>query len=263
MRPRDFSATPMRITELSRCEVFVFGSNLLGYHGGGAARTAMDKFGAEWGVGVGPTGQCYAIPTMQGGVESIEPYVDEFLEYAKNHPDNRFLVTRIGCGIAGFNDIEIAPLFMKAVTLPNVALPKSWWDYLGEECGAWRSKPQSSSFPQVWKLDTLNRYVAEHRYEFGAGIKTFLPELKVRYIKERGKFGYAQFGDFFFYENQMYVWETDDKYAEEHDQMIVEDTFHDECKGRGYACPRIYAGVQTNSKDSDGDTIYTGGCDKR
>lgn len=84
MKPRDFSATPNKITELSRCEIFVFGSNLKGCHGGGAARVAMEKFGAEWGVGVGPTGRCYAIPTMQGGVETIEPYVNKFLEYAKN-----------------------------------------------------------------------------------------------------------------------------------------------------------------------------------
>ena len=128
--------TPNRITELSSSEVFVFGSNLQGYHGGGAARTAMDKFGAEWGVGVGPTGRCYAIPTMQGGVENIKPYVDEFLEYAKEHPDTRFLVTRIGCGIAGFRDAEIAPLFAKAVNLPNVALPRFWWNCLGAEGGA-------------------------------------------------------------------------------------------------------------------------------
>lgn len=88
MKLRDFSATPNKITELSCCEVFVFGSNLKGYHGGGAARVAMEKFGAEWGVGVGPTGQCYAIPTMQGDVETIEPYVNRFLEYAKTHQNN-------------------------------------------------------------------------------------------------------------------------------------------------------------------------------
>ena len=75
--------TPNHITHLSSCEVFVFGSNLAGHHYGGAARMAHDKFGAEWGVGVGPTGQCYAIPTMQGDVDTIRPYVDEFIEYAK------------------------------------------------------------------------------------------------------------------------------------------------------------------------------------
>ena len=134
MEARDFLVTPNRITRLSESEVFVFGSNLQGYHGGGAARTAMKQFGAEWGVGVGPTGQCYAIPTMQGGVETIKPYVDEFLAYAQGHPDTRFLVTRIGCGIAGFKDAEIAPLFSQAVNLPNVALPKSWWSLLEVNC---------------------------------------------------------------------------------------------------------------------------------
>ncbi len=95
MKTRDLLVTPNRITELSSSEVFVFGSNLQGYHGGGAARTAMDK-----------------------------------------HPDTRFLVTRIGCGIAGFRDAEIAPLFAKAVNLPNVALPRFWWNCLGAEGGA-------------------------------------------------------------------------------------------------------------------------------
>lgn len=71
---------PERITELSMCEVFVFGSNLKGQHHGGAARMAYDRFGAEWGVGVDPTGKCYAIPTMHGGIEDIKPYVDDFVE---------------------------------------------------------------------------------------------------------------------------------------------------------------------------------------
>lgn len=117
--------TPERITELSMCEVFVFGSNLKGQHHDGAARMAYDRFGAEWGVGVGPTGKCYAIPTMHGGVEDIKPYVDDFVEYVKNHPNNRFLATRIGCGIAGFRDMKIAPLFKELKDTPNVCLPKN------------------------------------------------------------------------------------------------------------------------------------------
>ena len=122
--------TPEFITKLAADEVFVFGSNLAGMHGGGAARMAYEQFGAEWGVGVGPTGQCYAIPTMQGGIETIRPYVYEFIAYAKQHSDKRFLVTRIGCGIAGFTDEEIAPLFCEALSIPNIALPQLWHSIL-------------------------------------------------------------------------------------------------------------------------------------
>ena len=118
--------TPDYITRLEPNEIFVFGSNLAGFHGGGAARIAYERFGAEWGVGVGPTGKCYAIPTMQGGVETIRPYVDEFIRYAEQHPEQTFLVTRIGCGIAGFSDAQIAPLFASARDLQNVVLPKGW-----------------------------------------------------------------------------------------------------------------------------------------
>lgn len=118
--------TPDNITELGPDDFFVFGSNLDGYHAGGAARVAYDKFGAEWGNGVGPQGQSYAIPTMQGGVDTIKPYVDEFINLASEWDQNTFYVTRIGCGIAGFTDEEIAPLFDKAYDLYNVRLPKSF-----------------------------------------------------------------------------------------------------------------------------------------
>ncbi|MCR5679159.1 MAG: hypothetical protein K6G08_02970 [Prevotella sp.] len=118
--------TPERISALKPNEIFVFGSNLAGRHGGGAARMALNCFGAVWGQGVGLQGQSYAIPTMQGGVETIKPYVDEFVEYARQHPELLFLVTRIGCGIAGFRDAEIAPLFQKALYIENIILPESF-----------------------------------------------------------------------------------------------------------------------------------------
>ena len=121
--------TSERITELKENEVFVFGSNLSGSHGGGAALIAYRKFGAIWGQGVGLQGQSYGIPTMQGGVETIKPFVDEFIEFAKEHPELKFLVTRIGCGIAGFRDEEIAPLFKDAIDVENVILPKSFVSY--------------------------------------------------------------------------------------------------------------------------------------
>ena len=118
--------TPERITELGENEVFVFGSNLAGAHGGGAALLAYRKFGAIWGQGVGLQGQSYGIPTMHGGVDAIKPYVDEFIEFAKTRPDLTFLVTRVGCGIAGFTNEEISPLFAKAHEVPNIVLPAGW-----------------------------------------------------------------------------------------------------------------------------------------
>ena len=125
--------TPEFIKELASNEVFVFGSNLGGFHAGGAARAALNLFGAVWGQGVGLQGQSYAIPTMQGGVDTIKPYVEEFIEFAQSRPDLYFYVTRIGCGIAGFTDEEIAPLFKEAQCLDNVALPKTFHDILTQD----------------------------------------------------------------------------------------------------------------------------------
>jgi O-acetyl-ADP-ribose deacetylase (regulator of RNase III) len=83
-----------------------------------------------WGQGIGLQGQSYAIPTMQGGVETIRPYVDDFIRFAKEHRELFFYVTRIGCGIAGFKDDEIAPLFTEAVNVENICLPKSFVEYV-------------------------------------------------------------------------------------------------------------------------------------
>lgn len=122
--------TPDHITSLQPDEVFVFGSNLAGMHGGGAARAARLYFGAVLGQGVGMQGQSYAIPTMQGGVDTIRPYVLQFIDYAAKHPQQTFLVTPIGCGIAGFTPEEIAPLFRLAVDVKNIHLPESFWKEL-------------------------------------------------------------------------------------------------------------------------------------
>jgi hypothetical protein len=122
--------TPDRITSLKPNEIFVFGSNLLGHHMGGAARIALEKFGAIYGQGVGLQGNSYAIPTMQGGVETIKPYVDDFIDFAGQHPELTFYVTRIGCGIAGFRDEQIAPLFANALNVPNIILPRSFHEVI-------------------------------------------------------------------------------------------------------------------------------------
>lgn len=128
--------TPDAIDSLKSDEVFVFGSNLHGHHGGGAARAAINKFGAIWGQGVGLQGQSYAIPTMQGGVETIKPYVDQFVGFAKEHTELFFYVTRIGCGIAGFKDSDIAPLFKDAMGIANICLPKAFAEVLKDPTAA-------------------------------------------------------------------------------------------------------------------------------
>lgn len=122
--------TPRYVTSLAENEIFVFGSNLRGMHGGGAARVAYDDFGAVWGQGVGLQGKSYAIPTMHGGVDVIKPYVDEFIAFAKQHEEYIFLVTPIGCGIAGFSEDEIAPLFAEALGVENILLPESFVEVL-------------------------------------------------------------------------------------------------------------------------------------
>ena len=122
--------TPEHISRLGENEIFVFGSNLAGAHGGGAARIAVEQFGAIMGQGVGLQGQSYAIPTMQGGVNTILPYVEEFITFARQHPELTFLVTKIGCGIAGFTPAEIAPLFADAVNVENIHMPKEFWNEL-------------------------------------------------------------------------------------------------------------------------------------
>lgn len=118
-----------RIATLAPGEIFVFGSNIQGMHGGGAARYANKNFGAEWGVGEGLTGRTYALPTMEGKA-SMKQAVEHFTSCAKEHPELTFLVTAIGCGIAGYTPEEVAPLFKDAAQLENVYLPQLFWDNL-------------------------------------------------------------------------------------------------------------------------------------
>ena len=118
------------IDHLEENEIFVFGSNAKGYHGGGAAYYAMEKFGAIWGQGEGLQGQSYAISTMEG-FEEMKEAIKRFTSFADKHPELHFLVTRIGCGIAGYSVSQVAPLFKGCIPLENVALPSDFWDVLG------------------------------------------------------------------------------------------------------------------------------------
>ncbi len=127
--------TPERVMSLKPNEIFVFGSNASGFHAGGAAALAMHHFGAIWGQGEGLQGQSYAIPTMEG-LESLKAAVERFTQFATQHPELHFIVTRIGCGIAGHSVQEVAPLFSGCVRLENVTLPSDFWDVLGLKMNA-------------------------------------------------------------------------------------------------------------------------------
>lgn len=113
--------------------IWVFGSNLAGRHGAGAALVAAASFGAVRGAGEGRTGQSYAIPTKDHSLavlplQAIRVSIAAFLEYARENPDLQFFLTRVGCGLAGYQDKVIAPLFAEAP--PNCSLPKNWAPFI-------------------------------------------------------------------------------------------------------------------------------------
>jgi hypothetical protein len=133
MTSHDTAVTPeiLRVAQLMEDPSmrFVFGSNEAGRHGRGAARTAAQLYGAVYGIGYGPMGRSFAVPTKDAGLhelplQRIQQHVNRFLHYARTHPDLQFAVTRIGCGLAGFRDEDIAPLFEHAPE--NCHLPPGW-----------------------------------------------------------------------------------------------------------------------------------------
>ena len=135
MEEKYMGYTPDYIDTLLPKQIFVFGSNTLGYHTGGASGTARKKFGAVWGQPEGLQGQSYAIPVDYGKNvrkdAEVKDAVERFITFAKEHQDLHFFVTRVGCGIAGYHDEEMAPFFKKALDLKNVSLPKSFVDAIG------------------------------------------------------------------------------------------------------------------------------------
>ena len=127
--------TEENITKLEENQIFVFGSNLSGRHGKGAAKTALG-WGAKWGQAKGLQGRTYGIPTKDASIirtlsiVEIRPFVDEFIEFAKANQNLVFLVTEIGCGLAGLKPKQIAPLFSECKELPNIYLPSRFWHVL-------------------------------------------------------------------------------------------------------------------------------------
>lgn len=118
--------TPSKLYDLGNHGIFCFGSNFEGRHMGGAAKAAVEQFGAVWGIGEGLQGRSYAIPTMEG-LENMKPAIERFTSFARQHQELRFYVTAIGCGIAGYKPEEVAPFFLEAAYLKNVYLPLSFW----------------------------------------------------------------------------------------------------------------------------------------
>ena len=113
-------------------EVFVFGSNLAGIHGAGAAKVALDKYGALWGKGVGLHGMTYAIPTKDEFINTlplheIKEFVEQFVSDSNFYEDGQYFVTRVGCGLAGYKDEQIAPMFKGA---KNCSFAEEWKQYL-------------------------------------------------------------------------------------------------------------------------------------
>lgn len=128
----DNRTTPENIVNLPPDHIFVFGSNLSGRHGKGAAKTALG-WGAKWGQAKGLQGRTYGIPTKDASIrrtltiEEIKPFVDEFIEFAMDNKNLTFLVTEIGCGLAGHKPKDIAPLFKESVSVKNIHLPQRFW----------------------------------------------------------------------------------------------------------------------------------------
>lgn len=125
-------STPEIINHLEPNEIFVFGSNEAGIHGGGAAKIAREKFGAIYGVPFGLMGQSFAIPTKDGNLKTlllpnIQNYLVSFIKFAIDNPQLKFYLTKIGCGLAGYTTNDIKLILWKAVDLAtnNGELPQN------------------------------------------------------------------------------------------------------------------------------------------
>lgn len=149
--------TPSFITSLEENEVFVFGSDSAGIHDGGASECALENFGAIMGQAYGPQGRSYAIPTDGPELPEIAVSILGFISYAKNHPEQLFLVTAIGCGTAGYSVREIAPLFLDAVSVTNICLPAEFWKCINENCQEYIIK----DFQKAWQTFNAS-YIIKH-----------------------------------------------------------------------------------------------------
>ena len=194
-----------RITELSRNEIFVYGTDMHGNRVGRAEKLACEKFWAVKKIKSGLNGHCYAIPVNTSKPQEMKPYIDEFIEFVKNSPNNRFLITRIGCGNGNpdYRDQTIAPMFDELFPLPNVVFSIEWGVMLIDNHPS--SKIATPVAPEVVDEKVLKDLCQQYRYQIGANFLNSLPEIRVRYVIDDNKFGYTTFGNFFFFSDRMYV----------------------------------------------------------
>ena len=120
--------------------IFVFGSNLSGIHGAGAAKYAAKHYGAVYGVGEGMSGKSYALPTKGINISfmtliEVKPHIQKFIKYAYDHPNDKFQLTQVGCGLGGFRKEEITPLFINASS--NIYYDEAWKSLLPQSAQFW------------------------------------------------------------------------------------------------------------------------------
>lgn len=258
--------SPDFVTQLNKDEIFVFGSNIEGQHIGGAAKYAYKKFGAKWGKGDGLTGNSYAIPTMHGKLKDVKPYIDKFINFAKKNPKNNFLVTRIGCGIAGFYDGEMSEAFKEALNVKNIFLPRKWVELLLQSPVTFKEifgdehDDYDFYYLNAVRENDLVNLSYKYKNEIAKGDITKLPKIKIRYIiPEEGKFGFAYFGDCFMLDSgDLYVY-TDENSGDSYLTSIIDSLFFNFGIERKQKLKKvIFAGVKTHYKDSNRDSIYSG-----
>lgn len=183
------------IRSLQPNEVFVFGSNVYGKHGSGAARTAYEKFGAKWGQGVGFSGQSYAIPTMYEDLNSIGVYINDFITFARTHQNLIFLVTPIGCGIAGYTAEQIAPLFRDAIHVKNIYLPIEFWEQINNLLEV--SSNKKGNIVRIITIGSATQCDIVINYQYDYMMKNVIPVHCQIMELDNGELRLAAFGDVF------------------------------------------------------------------
>ena len=245
--------------------VFVYESHPGGTHTYGDAKIAKEQYGAVDGFCVGRHGNSYAIPTDFNTIEGEFTWiVEDFIAYAKQHDERKFIVSRIRCERSLINEEDIIPLFKDAFKLPNVQLSDEWFDELMslmtlDDYEVYPIRTDEDLVSRVMDDESLFYLCRKYRVEIGYGLDKMLPKVRIRYVLDNKKFGYADFGDYFFWvDNGLYVWHKEEEFSEDHNSDVVEDFFGHSCKGRGYTCRHIFAGIDTGFDDNEKSRMFTG-----